>query len=71
MQNPEPNQPASGWKPTTSTVAGGGIGFLVGQFIVALCDQLFHKPLSPELAATIGPLCAAIVGYLFPDGGRK
>lgn len=64
-------KPAAGWTPTASTAAGGGLGLVAGQFIVALCNQYFSHPLSPELASATTGLCVIVAGYLFPDGGRK
>lgn len=71
MQDPEPDYPATGWKPTASTYAGGGVGLVLGQFIVALGNQYLPHPFSPELAGAICGLCPIVIGYFFPDGGRK
>jgi hypothetical protein len=71
MQNPEPPDQSAGWRPTTSTYAGGALGLVVGQFIVALGNQYLPHPFSPELANAIGALCPIVIGYFFPDGGRK
>ena len=70
MQDPEPPKERTGWIPTASTAAGGGAGFAVGQFIIALCDQV-HYPLTAAMACAIGGLCPIVIGYFFPDGGRK
>lgn len=64
----DPDKP--GWKPTVSTIAGGGIGLSIGQLIVALCDQYLH-PIGPELSSAITGFCVTAASYLFPDGGRK
>lgn len=69
--NEPPLPSASGWKPTTSTVVGGGLGLAVAQFIVAVCDQTFHTPIGPELSSAITGLCVTVGNYLIPDGGRR
>lgn len=71
MQDPEPDINKPGWRPTASTAAGGGIGFVAGQFIVALCGQYLPHPLSPELASATTALLTIVAGYFFPDGGRR
>ena len=67
----DPTPSKTGWVPTVSTVAGGGIGLAIGQFIVALCDQFFHSPIGPELSSAITGICVTGANYLIPDGGRK
>lgn len=61
----------SGWTPTVSTIAGGGLGMAVAQLIVAALQSLFHVVVSPETGVSIGMVCTAAIGYAFPDGGRK
>lgn len=68
MQNADP---PTGWKPTTSTVAGAGLGLAASQIIVAVCDQYFKTPIGPELSSAITTVCVFTAGYFFPDGGRK
>ena len=50
MQDPDP---PTGWKPTTSTVAGASLGLAASQIIVAVSDQYFKTPLGPELSSAI------------------
>ncbi len=68
MQNADP---PTGWKPTTSTLGGAGFGLALAQIIIAVCDQYFKTPLSPELASAVTTVTVAAIGYIFPDGGRK
>ena len=63
--------PKPGWLPTTSTLAGGGLGVAVAQLIVAGLQQIFHLTVSPETGVSLGVVCTAAIGYFFPDGGRK
>jgi len=68
---PDPITPVSGWTPTTSTVGGGVLGGAVAQIIVAVIEALSHQPLTSQLTGAITTLSVVIVGYFFPDGGRK
>ncbi len=79
MENERPqirvNIPATdpaptGWKPTTSTVAGGLLGGALAQIIVAILTKLNWAP-DPMTAGAITTVCTFVVGYFFPDGGRK
>ena len=71
MQNPEPNQPSSGWNPTVSTLAGGGIGGSLAYLIIRLIDAVFHTPFNALDYVALTTVCTTAVGYFFPDGGRK
>ena len=71
MQNPEPQQFATGWKPTASTIGGGGIGGAVALLIIRVVDHFFHTPFDPEDYVALTIVCTTLVGYFFPDGGRK
>jgi hypothetical protein len=71
MQDPEPPVDHSGWKPTTSTVAGGGIGTSVAIVLAATYKQVFKTDIDPNLAIAGAGLLVSIIGYFFPDGGRK
>jgi hypothetical protein len=68
MQNPDP---PSGWKPTTSTVAGGSLGTSLTIVINAVYKQYFKTDIDPNLAIAIAGLLVTGIGYIFPDGGRK
>jgi hypothetical protein len=68
MQNPEP---PNGWKPTNSTLGGAIFGAAVGQIVVAVCGQIFHSPLTPEVSSAVTTVCIGVIGYFFPDGGRR
>lgn len=76
METPTPvsipvNPPASsGWKPTTSTVAGSMLGGAIGQIVVAILTKFNWTP-DPVTAGAITTVCIFATGYLFPDGGRK
>ena len=72
MQDPDPDGRAqSGWKPTTSTVAGALVGTAVAQLVAAGIETLSHAALSSATGGAITTVCIFVVGYLFPDGGRK
>jgi len=66
MQSPEPDQPTS-WIPSRKLITGGIVGQAAAQIIVAVCDQYFKTPLSPELAAAITTLCYAAAAYFIPN----
>ncbi len=68
MQNPEP--PTS-WKPSQSVVIGAVIGQATAQLVVAICDQFFSHPLSPELSAAISGFCVTLGTYFIPDKPRN
>lgn len=69
MNTPEPVK--QGWVPTASTLAGGGLGLALAQIIIALIQYVIHQQISAEVSCSIGTVCTAAVGYIFPDGGRK
>ncbi len=74
MQNPEPDPPSSpktGWTPTTSTVGGAILGTAVAQLITAGLETYLKHPLGSVTAGAISTVCIFIIGYFFPDGGRK
>jgi hypothetical protein len=73
---PEPSTPSSsnpsGWRPTGSTLAGTFFGGAVGQLVVAGAEYwVTHAPLKSSTAGAITMVAVGIIGYLFPDGGRK
>jgi hypothetical protein len=71
MQSAEPVQPATGWKPTASTIAGGGIGGSIAYLIIRVVDHFFHTPFDPVDYIVLTTICTTVIGYFFPDGGRK
>lgn len=71
MQDPEPNGPKSGWVPTTSTIAGAGVGGCIAYLIIRVVDAIFHTPFNALDYVALTTICNGIAGYLFPDGGRK
>ncbi len=69
MQDPEP---PSGWRPTTSTIAGAGIGGSIAYLLILGADKIFHQAgFDPAAYVATTAVCNAIIGYFFPDGGRK
>jgi len=66
-----PNPVSTGWSPTTSTIGGGVLGGAFAQVLVAVIEALSHQPLSSQLTGAITTLSVALIGYFFPDGGRK
>lgn len=72
MPDPTPQNPIpEGWRPTTSTVAGGAIGGAFAQLAVASIEFLIHQSLTSATAAALTTVCIVVAGYIFPDGGRK
>ena len=68
---PVQNPSNSGWKPTTSTLAGAAIGGAVAHLVVVAIEYFLKVTLDRETANDIMIVCVAATGYLFPDGGRK
>lgn len=68
---PVPVTPASGWKPTTSTVAGAMLGTAIAQILIGAINQFAHVTIGPEMGGAITTVCIFASGYMFPDGGRK
>lgn len=68
MQDPDP---PTGWKPTTSTVGGAIFGTAVAQLVSASIETLWHLTLSSATGGAITTVCIFVIGYIFPDGGRK
>lgn len=65
-----------GWTPTRSTVVGAGGGYIIAQVVTPAVDflvsaYLTHAPLTPSTRDAVTALCIFLVGYFFPDGGRK
>lgn len=71
MQDPEFTATPTGWKPTASTVAGGSIGGAVAYLIIRIVDHFFHTPFDPVDYIVLTTICTTVIGYVFPDGGRK
>lgn len=69
MNSPDPVK--TGWTPTVSTAAGGALGLALAQIIIAIIQYVIHQQISSEVSCSIGTVCTAAVGYLFPEGGRK
>jgi putative flippase GtrA len=65
----EPDKP--GWKPTVSTVAGGGFGLAVSQVTLYAFWAISKVDVPPEISCAWGTICTSVVSYFFPDGGRK
>lgn len=68
-QPPDPGK--QGWKPTASTIGGAGIGGAVAQLLTAGIEQFYHVALSSQTASALTVVCVGMIGYFFPDGGRK
>lgn len=71
MSTPDPVPSRSGWVPTTSTLAGAGMGAYVANLIIAGIEYYGHLTLSSMVVTSIAGLCVGLAGYLFPDGGRR
>lgn len=71
MQDADPDFNKPGWKPTASTVAGGGIGGCIAYLIIRIVDACFHAPFNALDYVALTTVCTTAVGYFFPDGGRK
>jgi hypothetical protein len=69
MQDPNPEP--TGWKPTVSTLAGGGIGGSIAYLIILGFDKILHTTFDPLAYVALTSVCSTVVGYFFPDGGRK
>jgi hypothetical protein len=67
MENPEPPNHPNRWVPTNKLIGGAVISQAAAQIIVAVCDQYFSHPLTPELATAISTLCYAIGAYFIPN----
>ena len=59
-----------GWKPSGSTLVGGGVGLFVGQIIVGVLTYL-GIDLGDQTFAAINALCVLLGNYLHTDGGRS
>lgn len=70
IQIPPNNTPPPGWRPTTSTVAGGVLGGAVSQLVIFTLSK-FGVELDAATAGALTTVCVFAIGYLFPDGGRK
>lgn len=69
MQDPEV---PTGWKPTASTLAGGGLGGSIAYLIVLGFDKVLHQTgFDPLAYVALTTVCTTAIGYFFPDGGRK
>lgn len=71
MQNPEPDPPKAGWTPTSSTVGGAILGTAFAQLITAGIETFSGHALSSGTGGAITTICIFLIGYFFPDGGRK
>jgi hypothetical protein len=70
MNDPNPI-PSQGWKPTQSTMGGALFGTAIAQVATAILETFTHNAISAQTGGAITTICIFIVGYLFPDGGRK
>lgn len=69
MQNPEP---PTGWKPTASTIAGASLGGSVAYLIILAFQKFLHETsFDPAAYVALTAVCNGLIGYFFPDGGRK
>lgn len=60
-----------GWMPTQSTLAGSSAGLAIAQVTMWVFWYFTKINPPPEIACAWGTICAALVGYIFKDGGRK
>lgn len=62
----------TGWTPTASTMGGAVIGGALSQILVGAWNSFMpaHQ-IDVVSAGAVNTLCIFLVGYFFPDGGRR
>ena len=65
----ETPQPATGSMPSPSTLVGAGLGTPLAVIVVWGVESFAHVTVPGMVAAAIGALLSALVGY-FPRGGN-
>ena len=68
-EKPVESKPQVTWTPNVST-ASTGLGGALAVIIISVLHQSLHWEVSPELAVSIGVVCATLAGYL-PASGRN